>query len=96
MSQPPEHQTAPLWYTQDTRAAPLPHSHPTALTGGHEFTVNSLLCKSLKAATASVILTAERDRGSISTPEEWPWVDATPHHTHASADSESPAGSTLR
>lgn len=53
MSQPSKHQIAHLWDTQETRAAQFPHA---TLQLFLVVTVNSVLWRSPKAATASVTL----------------------------------------
>lgn len=78
MSQRSKHHVLNLWYSQETRAALLPHSHPRALTGGHESMVNSLLWKGQKTASARGIVTVARDGGNVSASEGWPHANATP------------------
>ena len=95
MSQRSKHHILNLWYSQETRGALLPHSHPRALTGGYESMVNSLLWKGQKTASARGIVTVARDGGNVSASEEWPHANATPHRADSYVESESPAGGVL-
>lgn len=88
-------QTTNLWFTQETKAAPLPPSPLTALTGGHEFMLSSLLWKGCNAATPKCSPIGAHDSGNISASEEWPWAGAGPHHTSSCVQSESSAAGVL-